>query len=157
MDNFLLLKMTHILSAVILAGTGGGIAFFMFTAYLSNNVTAIAVTTRNVVLADWIFTAPAVVLQFVTGILLMLTLGYSFTSSWFCLVVALFTFIGACWIPVVLIQYKLKRLADASLKTGLLDPEFRRMMRWWVVLGIPAFGSILILFWLMIFKPFPFT
>ena len=32
LDNYLLLKMIHILSAVIIAGTGTGIAFFMFMA-----------------------------------------------------------------------------------------------------------------------------
>ena len=75
--------MLHILSVVVVAGTGTGIAFFMFMASRSSNVTAMAVTARHVVLADWIFTAPAVVIQFVTGVLLMMRLGYSFTSTWF--------------------------------------------------------------------------
>lgn len=154
MDNYLLLKMIHILSAVVVAGTGTGIAFFMFMASRCSNVEAIAVTARHVVLADWIFTAPAVVIQFVTGVLLMMTLGYSFTSTWFFLVIALFFFIGICWIPVIVIQYKLKALADASLNTGVLDPEFKKMMRFWIALGIPAFAAILIVFWLMVFKPF---
>ncbi len=155
MDSYLLLKMTHILSAVVVAGTGTGIAFFMFMANRSSNVAAIAVTARHVVLADWIFTAPAVVLQFVTGILLMMRLGYSFTSTWFFVVIALFIFIGICWMPVVIIQYKLKALSDSSLKTGVLDPKFKEMMRLWTALGVPAFASILVIFWLMVFKPFP--
>ena len=129
LDNYLLLKMIHILSAVVITGTGIGIAFFMFMANRSSNVAAIAVTARHVVLADWFFTAPAVVLQFVTGILLMLKLGYSFTSTWFFLVITLFTFIGVCWIPVVVIQYKLKALADTSLTSGVMDPAFNKMMR----------------------------
>jgi len=147
--------MIHILSAVVVAGTGTGIAFFMFTASRSSNVAAIAVTARHVVLADWIFTAPAVVIQFVTGVLLMMKLGYSFTSTWFFLVIALFIFVGVCWIPVVLIQYKLKALAESSLNTGVLDPSFKKMMRLWTALGVPAFASILVIFWLMVFKPFP--
>lgn len=149
--------MLHILSAVVIAGTGTGIAFFMFMAHRASNVDALAVTTRHVVLADWLFTTPAVVLQFVTGILLMLKLGYAFTSTWFLIVIGLFIVIGLCWIPVIVIQYKLKALADASLKTRVLDPNFKRMMRLWTALGIPAFGSILVIFWLMIFKPFPVT
>lgn len=155
LDNYLLLKMIHILSAVVVAGTGTGIAFFLFMANRSSNVAAIAVTARHVVLADWIFTAPAVVLQFVTGVLLMMRLGYSFTSTWFFLVIALFIFMGVCWIPVVVIQYKLKALADSSLNTGVLDPGFKKMMRLWAALGVPAFASILVVFWLMVFKPFP--
>ena len=155
MDNYLLLKMLHILSAVVVAGTGAGIAFFMFMANRSANVAALAVTARHVVLADWIFTAPAVVLQFVTGLLLMMKLGYSFTSVWFLFVMALFVFIGICWVPVIVIQYKLKALADSALNTGVLDPQFKKMMRLWTALGVPAFISILIIFWLMVFKPFP--
>jgi uncharacterized membrane protein len=92
MDNYLLLKMIHILSAVVLMGTGAGIAFFMFMASRTANVAAIAITARHVVLADWLFTAPAVVIQLVSGVLLMLKLGYSFTSTWFLWVIALFIF-----------------------------------------------------------------
>lgn len=155
MDSYLILKMVHILSAVVIAGTGAGIAFFMFMAGRSSDVSAIALTARHVVLADWVFTAPAVVIQFVSGVLLMLKLGYSFTSTWFLLVIALFAFIGICWIPVVLIQYRLKALAATSLDEGVLNPDFAKMMRWWTALGIPAFASVLVIFWLMVFKPFP--
>jgi uncharacterized membrane protein len=147
--------MIHIVCAVVVAGTGTGIAFFMFMANRSSNLSAIAVTARHVVLADWIFTAPAVVIQFVTGTLLMLGLGYSFASVWFYWVIALFLFIGLCWIPVIVIQYKLKAIADSSLAAGVLDPRFQKMMRLWVMLGVPAFLSILVMFWLMVFKPFP--
>lgn len=155
MDNYLLLKMLHVMSAVVVAGTGMGIAFFMFMANRSGNVAAVAVTARHVVLADWLFTAPAIVLQFATGVLLMDQLGYSFSSTWFLLVISLFIFIGFCWLPVIVIQYKLRSLANAALSAGILGPEFKRMMRLWTALGVPAFASILVIFWLMVFKPFP--
>jgi uncharacterized membrane protein len=155
MDNYLALKMIHILSAVVVTGTGAGIAFFMFMASRSNNINAIAVTARHVVLADWWFTAPAVIVQFVSGVLLMDVLGYSYTSKWFFTVMTLFLFIGTCWIPVVFMQYKLKGLADLSMISGVLDPKFRMMMRYWTALGVPAFISVLIIFWLMVFKPLP--
>jgi len=154
LDSYLILKLLHILSAVVVTGTGAGIAFFMLMANRSNNVMAIAVIARHVVLADWIFTAPAVVVQFVTGVLLMLRLGYSFTSTWFYLVITLFIFVGVCWVPVVIIQYRLRVLADASLIAGQLDPRFKKMMRAWTALGVPAFAAILVIFWLMVFKPF---
>ena len=155
MEHYFLLKMIHILSAVVVAGTGTGIAFFMYMANRSSNIAAIAVTARHVVLADWLFTAPAVLTQFITGVLLMRGLGYSFSSIWFQSVVALFLFIGACWIPVVAIQYRLKSIAEASLASGKLSSDFSKLMRLWVALGIPAFASILIIFWLMIYKPLP--
>lgn len=153
MDSYLILKFIHILSAVVIAGTGTGIAFFMFMASRSASIETIAITAKTVILADWIFTAPAVLIQFMTGIFLMLKLGYSFTSIWFLTVLSLFIFIGICWIPVVVIQYKLKSLATLSLENGRLDPRFNTLMYYWVSLGIPAFISILVIFWLMVFKP----
>lgn len=155
LENYFLLKMIHILSAVVIAGTGTGIAFFMYMANRSSNIAAIAVTARHVVLADWIFTAPAVVIQFVTGVFLMHKLGYSFSSTWFHVVIALFLFVGICWLPVLKIQYKLKSLAEASLVSGKLNQDFKKLMKYWILLGIPAFTAILIIFWLMVFKPFP--
>lgn len=153
MEYYLLIKMIHIISAVVVAGTGTGIAFFMFMASRSKNVQAIAVTTRHVVLADWIFTFPAVVVQFASGIALMQLLNYSYTSAWFLTVISLFIFIGACWLPVVYLQYQLKHLAQQSLQTGVLDPGFRKIMWLWTALGIPAFMAIVVIFWLMVFKP----
>jgi uncharacterized membrane protein len=153
-DNYLLLKYIHIICAMILAGTGTGIAFFMLMATKTKNIYAISVTARHVILADWIFTTPAVMGQFITGILLMQHLQFSFTSIWFLSVISLFLFIGCCWIPVVFIQYKLKQLAEIAEITGKISEDFHSAMKWWVALGIPAFIGILIMLWLMIFKPF---
>ena len=153
MDSYLLLRLVHILSAVVVAGTGAGIAFFMFMASRSNNPQAIAVTARNVVLADWLFTAPAVVIQFLSGWLLMNRLNWSFSSQWFLVVLALFIFIGVCWIPVVFIQYRLRHYADQAIQQGAIGDEFKRLMKLWTALGIPAFLAVLVIFWLMVFKP----
>lgn len=155
MDSYALLKLLHILSAVVVAGTGTGIAFFMLMAHRSRNLQAIAITTRHVVLADWLFTAPAVVLQLVTGLLLMNKLGYSYTSTWFFAVISLFIFIGVCWLPVLFIQYKLRDLCHTIEADEMLTDQFSKYMNLWIALGIPAFTAILVLFWLMVFKPFP--
>lgn len=154
MDSYLLLKLIHVLAAVVVTGTGAGIAFFMFMANRSNNPQAIYVTAKTVILGDWIFTTPAVITQIVTGILLMNKLNYSFTSNWFYSVIGLFSFIGICWLPVLRIQYRLKQLAEQSLPSNQIKPEFKRLMRKWTLLGIPAFSAILIIFYLMVFKPF---
>ena len=155
MDNYLLLKLIHIISATVLAGTGMGTAFFMFMANRSQDIPTIAVTARHVVIADWIFTTPAVIIQFTTGLLLMNRLGYSYSSTWFLSVLFLFIFIGICWLPVVYIQYKLKDAAYQALKSGSLSDQFRRLMRVWTILGVPAFCAILVIFWLMVYKPLP--
>jgi len=154
LDSYLLLKLIHIIAAVVVAGTGAGIAFFMFMANRSNNPQAIYVTAKTVIIADWVFTTPAVIAQIVTGVMLMNMLNYSFSSTWFYWVIGLFVFIGICWLPVLVIQYRLKELAQSSLNLNEVDPRFKKLMNLWTALGIPAFCSILIIFWLMVFKPF---
>ncbi len=142
------MKLLHILSATVLFGTGMGIAFFMLRAYLHGNHEVMAVTARNVVLADWLFTTPAVVLQFGSGVWLAQQLGIAFGSLWFIAVLSLFALVGACWVPVVFIQIRIRRITAAG---GGKD-DFRQWMRLWIGLGIPAFIGMLILFFLMVSK-----
>ncbi len=155
MEHYLIFKLIHILAAVVVTGTGAGIAFFMFMANRSNNPQAIYVTAQHVILGDWVFTTPAVITQIITGVYLMNMQGYSFSAPWFYWVMGLFAFIGACWIPVLRIQYKLRELAKLSVDAKNVTPEFKSLMRTWTLLGIPAFIAILGIFWLMVFKPFP--
>ena len=158
LDDYLLLRLIHILSAVVVAGTGAGIAFFLLMAYRSKNWVALAVTARHVILADWIFTAPAVFIQLVTGLLLTHQLGYSLTSVWFIVVVSLFIFIGLCWLPVVYIQYRIAQTTESVLEQDLQKNDtnvqgLKRLMRYWTGLGVLAFSAIIVMFWLMIVKP----
>lgn len=155
MEHYLILKLIHILAAVVVTGTGAGIAFFMFMANRSNNPQAIYITAKHVILGDWIFTTPAVITQIITGILLMNMQGYSFSALWFYWVVGLFALIGICWLPVLRIQYKLRELAKVSVDSNQVTPEFKSLMKTWTLLGIPAFTAIIGIFWLMVFKPFP--
>lgn len=114
-----------------------------------------AVTARHVVLADWVFTAPAIIFQLITGFLLMYKLGYAWSAPWFMAVITLFIFIGACWVPVVYIQYRLRDIAQCA-QDNAFSPAFRKLMQVWTWLGILAFTGIIIMFWLMIYKPLPF-
>jgi len=150
MFDYHLIKLIHIISATILVGTGFGTAFFLFMAVRSDSRETIRITSRHVILADWLFTAPSVIIQPVTGGFLMQTLGLSFSSTWFVLVVVLYVLAGACWIPVLWIQYRLRKLSE----TDSLTPEFHRLMRVWIGLGIPAFLAMLVLYYLMVFKPY---
>jgi len=138
---------------MVLIGTGAGIAFFMLMASRSQDARHIAATAKTVVLADWLFTAPAVLLQLATGIGLMILLGYSFYASWFYAVIGLFVIIGCCWLPVVWIQYKIKHLAEQAQQSGEFSSAFWFWMRLWIALGIPAFITIMLMLYLMVFKP----
>lgn len=148
MNIYLWIKLVHILSATVLFGTGVGTAFFMLMAYRSKNDQAMDITTRNVVIADWLFTTPAIVIQFVSGVWLTTKLNIAFDSSWFVAVIALYVFVGLCWIPVVWIQIRIRKL----IAEGASRDDYKVLMRAWVALGVPAFGGVLMLFFLMISK-----
>ena len=148
MNAYLWIKLVHILSATLLFGTGIGTAFFMLKAYLSNNDAAMAVTTRNVVIADWLFTTPAVVIQLASGLWLTARLGIAFDSKWFVAVISLFVFVGICWLPVVWIQIRIRNL----IASGAGRDVYAGLMKVWFALGVPAFLSVLILFYLMVSK-----
>ena len=146
MSPYLWIKLVHIISATILFGTGLGIAFFMLKAYLSGNQDTMVTTTQNVVLADWIFTTPAVVIQVASGLWLTQKIGIPFNSVWFVSVISLFCLVGGCWIPVVRIQMRIRDIV-ASGRGGV---DCRRLMLTWMVLGAVAFSGVLLLFFLMV-------
>ena len=152
--SYLLLKYLHVLGAAVLFGTGLGIAFFMFAAVRSRSVSAIAAVAKIVVVADYVFTASAAVLQPVTGALLVWQAGYGFLDFWVITSLGLYVLIGCCWIPVVFMQIEMSRLAHQALaKDEPLPDRFFVLYRRWFALGWPAFGAILVIFWLMIYKP----
>jgi uncharacterized membrane protein len=153
MSLYLTLKTLHILSSTLIFGTGLGSVYYLWGAHRARDIEALRLTTRLVVLADWIFTTPAIVIQPVTGTWLMLILGYRFDSVWFAWVAALYVVAGACWIPVVVVQYRLRAHAAAASRWDALPADYRRLMRWWVALGIGAFAAVLALFALMVFRP----
>lgn len=152
-EYYLLLKTIHIISSTLLFGTGLGTFFFMSRATRSGNAQAVRVTAGTVVLADWIFTAPAVLVQFVTGLLLMQILAISLTSIWFMLVLALFCLVGALWLPVVWIQIQLHAMLRNLQPDDALPPRFLKLVGLWEKMGYPAFSMMIVIFILMVYKP----
>lgn len=148
------LKLLHILSATILFGTGLGSAFYMFAANRRGELGGIVFAIRHVVIADFAFTTPAIVVQFVTGILLLDRAGHSFGDPWVIAALVLFVFVGACWLPVVWLQIKMRDMAKTAIETKTGLPErYWRYDRWWIALGSLAFPSVLLIFYLMVFRP----
>lgn len=151
---FEVLKIIHIIGASVIFGTGMGIAYFMLMAHRSDNISALAQTARHVVFADYIFTAVAVVVQPLTGAGLVYLRGYSYSETWIWLSLALYVFIGCCWLPVVWIQAQMKRLAIEAAESGApLDPAYHRYFKIWFALGWPAFLSVVAIFALMVIRP----
>src|SRR5690606_8297373 len=75
--TYFVLKYLHVIGAAVLMGTGAGIAFFMLLAHRTRNPAVVAGVARIVVIADFLFTATAVVLQPITGWLLARETGWS--------------------------------------------------------------------------------
>ena len=150
----LLIKWVHILSATLLFGTGLGSAFYKYMADRSGNLYTIAHTNKTVVTADWVFTAPTVILQPVTGIALVYLQGYALHEPWVILSLALFSVAGVCWLYVVYLQISMRRLAVRALEEQtVLGALYYRQAKVWMWLGVIAFSCIVMVFFLMVFKP----
>lgn len=151
--SFLTLKYLHILSMVLLFGTGLGSAFYKWMADRSRNVEHIAITNRNVVIADWIFTTPTVIFQPVSGIWLAYLAGIPLSTNWVSISLALYVLAGICWIPVVWLQIRMSKLANVAIENqSPLNDDYWKYTRVWFWLGVPAFVSMVLVVFLMVFK-----
>lgn len=154
MEAYLLLKTVHILSASVLFGSGAAIAFFMLMAWRSGDAPGFALAAKHVVLADWVFTTTAVIAQPLTGIALAHLVGWPLDAPWLLVSYGLYIFIGACWLPVVWIQYKVRSLmTDAAAAGDAVPARVHRLMRIWFALGWPAFAGVIAIFVLMVARP----
>lgn len=151
--TYLILKWVHIVSATILFGTGIGSAFYMFMAHRQRDIDDIRFATRTVVIADWLFTTPAVALQLATGVALVVVADHDFFDLWVVHALALFVFAGICWLPVVWIQIQMREMAALARSIDDLPQRYWRLNRIWTVLGCLAFPAVVGIFYLMVFRP----
>ncbi len=154
MDWSLWLRLAHVLGAVVLMGTGAGIAFFMVIAQRAQDPRLIAHVAGSVVLADTVFTATAAIAQPITGALLAWSLGWSLWESWIVVGIGLYLFVGAFWLPVVWIQIRLRDMARlAAEQNRPLPQDYHRLYRIWFAFGWPAFTAMIAIFWVMLARP----
>ncbi|TPN30264.1 DUF2269 family protein [Mesorhizobium sp. B1-1-6] len=151
---YFVVKYLHVIGAAVLLGTGAGIAFFMLLAHRTGNAATIAAVARIVVVADFLFTATAVVAQPITGVALAWQAGYSLREGWIVLSIVLYVVTGLFWLPVVWMQVEMRNLAARAATSGDPPPErYNKLFRLWFVFGFPAFAAVLAIFWLMITRP----
>lgn len=149
-----LLRFVHVIGAMVLLGTGAGIAFFMVMSHRSKDPRLIAHVAGIVVIADTLFTATAVVLQPISGYLLARHVGWPIFEGWVAWSLALYVIVGAFWLPVVWMQIRMRHHAIAARDAGTaLPPAYHRLYRWWFACGFPAFVAVLAIIWLMLTKP----
>jgi len=154
MTTYLALKWLHIVSSVLMVGTGFGSAFYVFFANRSGQLAAQAVVGRLVVRADLWFTTPAVLVQPISGWLMASQAGWPLSTPWLAASIALYALAGACWLPVVALQVRMARDAAQALQTGQpLPARYAADARRWEALGYPAFAAMVAVYWLMVNKP----
>ena len=152
-DLYLAIKVLHILSATVLFGTGIGIAYFLWSSRHSDDAARLF-AARTTVRADLYFTLPAVILQPLTGFWLAWLGGMQLGEKWLVVSYGLYLLAGACWLPVVWIQYRMMRMLERKVAGGDFDAvAFERLRRTWFWLGWPAFGGVILVFHLMVAKP----
>ncbi len=154
MDIYFVVKTLHILSSTILFGTGIGIAFFMFRSYFTDDLQEKLYASRNTVLADYIFTFPAVIVQPLTGFWLVWHSGYDWMSMWLLATYVIYVIAGLCWLPVVRIQIQLKKMVLHCVENRTeLPTRYNKYFKVWFLLGWPAFIGLVAIFFLMVMKP----
>jgi uncharacterized membrane protein len=154
MDLYSLVKTLHIVSATIVFGTGIGIAGLMFFGCRSGSAAQRAFAARMTVKADFLVTLPSVIVQPLSGAWLIWQGGLRWDDDWLVLTYGLYLLAAACWLPVVLIQMRMKIMLEARLRGAAFDAvRFDRLFRAWFALGWPAFGGLIVIFWLMVTKP----
>ena len=151
---YLTIKTIHIISSVLLVGTGFGTAFYLYFANRTKSVETIANVSRLTVRADWYFTAPTVVVQPLTGALMIWMAHWPLGMPWLLASIGLYAMAGACWLPVVVYQIRMARLAEAARREGTPLPDsYWRLARRWELLGYPAFLAMIAIYFLMVVKP----
>lgn len=153
-DPYFLVKILHIVSSTILFGFGAGTAWYLWNAHLTRDPATIATVGRMVVRADWLFTGTSGIVQPLSGLWLVHRAGYSLTEPWLVTTYGLYLLAFSCWVPVVGLQIRAQRLAQlAAERQQPLGADYDRAMRWWFLLGWPAFLGLIAIFWLMVAKP----
>lgn len=152
--TYLVVKWLHILSSTLLFGTGLGSAYYMFFASRTGDPRVVAQVVRHVVIADWIFTTPTIVVQPLTGLWLMHIAGFPFSTPWIAWSIALYLVAGAAWLPVVWMQIRMRDQAATAASAGTPLPDiYWKYLRLWVCLGAVAFLALVVVFFLMVAKP----
>ncbi|USD20024.1 DUF2269 domain-containing protein [Microbulbifer variabilis] len=149
MNYYLALKTLHILCAIIVLGTGTGIAWYTLRGWLSGDSQVIQWVSKETVRADWIFTGSAV-LGLLGSALGMLVINPAWIEqTWLQLAAGLTLAVFLLWLPVVYLQYQLRAHANQENSHS----QIRWIMRTWCLLGALAFPLTIAIVYLMVSKP----
>ena len=150
-----MLKTLHVLSAMVVLGTGIGIAWYTLRGWRSNDHRILHWISRETVRADWLFTASAIVflLGSATGMLLINPAWIQ--QPWLQISIALTGAVFLLWLPVLVLQYRLRSHTHKGpeLKQTNGAKQVHSIMRLWCALGITALPLMITIVYLMVAKP----
>ncbi len=149
------LRLLHLLGAAVLLGLRLGGGWYLARALRSGEPTVIANVARGGVIAELVLTTPAVLIQLLTGLALADGLGLSLSTPWIAVALGVFIAVGVLWLPLLWIEYRIVALASAaaSATNAASPPSMRRWVAWWHVLEWAMLFGVLVLFWLMVYRP----
>ncbi|MBB3063220.1 DUF2269 domain-containing protein [Microbulbifer rhizosphaerae] len=148
MSIYLLLKTLHVISAIVVLGTGVGIAWYTLRGWLSGDRQVFRWISRETVTADWVFTTSAIVMLLGSAAGMLSIYPAWLQQSWLKVAMTLTVLVFLLWLPVMVLQYRLRIHAQKSS-----DLEVHRVMKLWCALGAAAFPLMIAIVFLMVAKP----
>lgn len=144
----------HVLGAILFVGNIVTAAFWKLTADRGGDPVIVHQAAKNVMLADWVFTVPGLVLLVVSGSLMSERAGYALDGlNWLTLSLVLFGLSGALWLGVLLpLQRAMIRRSEESVRAGSLTAAYRRASKLWAVFGTAATLLPVVVLYLMVAK-----
>lgn len=146
----------HVLGVLLMVGNIITAAFWKSRADRTGNPQIMHNAAKNVMVADYIFTIPGLVLIVLSGGMMTGGLGYSLTGlNWLTLSLGLFAVSGLIWLFILIpMQSKMIRLSADGIEKGNVSAAYRRASRNWTVYGTIATLLPLGILYLMISKGF---
>ncbi|MFC5648099.1 DUF2269 family protein [Paenibacillus solisilvae] len=145
----------HLIGVVIFVGNIITAAFWKVRADIQKDPVIIHNTVKNVMLADYVFTLPSLVLIVGSGITMAVRADLPMGGmNWLSLSVLLFAVTGVIWLAVLLpLQRGMIRHSAASIDSGNICAAYRRISSYWAVFGIAATLLPIVILYLMVSKP----
>lgn len=144
----------HIIGVVVFVGNIITAAFWKVRADITNAPAEIHRAAKNVMLADYIFTLPGLLLVIVSGSVMAARAGFSMTGlNWLTLSLILFAVTGIVWGAILIpLQLKMIRYSAECIGSGTISKAYRDASRSWNVFGIAASLLPIVILYLMVMK-----
>lgn len=148
------IKLLHLLGATIFLGNIFVTVVWKIAADRSGDAVVIAFSQGLVTLTDLLFTTAGALLVLATGTILTLSTPGLEEQSWVIWGFRLFAASGSLWTLLAIpLQVQQGRIAG-NLRPGAAIPEdYRRLARWWYLVGAVAILLALVDLYLMVLRP----